>query len=141
MIELGNGQVIGFPPLSSAVIGIPDATIIASDYRLRIGRINPDRVYVAMRALETTHRGEAFAAIFAHDHRPVSLEKAIWLFWVNDQVRKVKRTPNHPVTLIALRPGLPAVVGDIERAIGRLNETVNALCVRGCNRDRQPAIR
>ena len=50
--------------------------------------------------------GETLAAVFAQDQRAVGLENAIRIFRIDDQVREIKRTPDHPVALVALVPGL-----------------------------------
>ena len=62
VIELRDGQVFAFPPFAAAVVGIPHPAVVAGEDGLRIGRVNPDIVHVAMRALETADGGEALAA-------------------------------------------------------------------------------
>ena len=84
-----------------------------------------------MRALETADDGEALAGVFAQDQRSVGLEDAIRILRINDQVREVERTPDHPIAFVALIPGRAAVVGDKERAVGGFDKSVNAFAFEG----------
>ena len=93
-----------------------------------------------MRAGETANRGEALAAVLAQDERAISLEDAIGILRVNDQVGKVERAPDHPLALVALVARSAAVVGNKERALGRLDKSVDALRIGGRDCHRQPAV-
>src|SRR5438067_13672985 len=53
MIELRDWQILALPPFAPAVVGIPNAAVIASHDRLRVSRIDPDIVHVAVAALES----------------------------------------------------------------------------------------
>ena len=94
-----------------------------------------------MRALKSAHGREALARVLAHDERAVSLEKAVRILRIDDQVREVKRTPNHPVALVAFVPGRAAIIRNEERAVGRFDEAINALRIRRRDRDRETAVR
>ena len=117
VVKLGNWQVIALPPFGTAIVGIPNAAIIPGDDSLRIGRINPHIVHVAVCASEAADHRKALAAVFAENQRAIGLEHAIGIFRVDDQVRKIKRTPNHPVALVPLCPGLSTIVGNVESAV------------------------
>ncbi len=93
-----------------------------------------------MRAVESADGGEALAAVLTQDQGAIGLENAIGIFRVHDQVGEIKRAPDHPLALVALVPGLPAVVGDEERAVGRFDEGINPLRIGGRDRDREPAV-
>ncbi len=80
-------------------------------------------------------------AVLAQDQLPVRLEDAVRIFRIDDQFGEVERTPDHPGALVALVPGRAAVIGNKERAIGGFDKSVNPLCIRRRDRDRDPAIR
>src|SRR6478672_9982906 len=104
MVELGDGQVLAFPPFASAVVGIPHPTVIAGKDRLRIGWINPDAMDIAMHPAETPDRRKAFPCILANNHRTIGLEDAIRVLRVDDQIREIKWAPDHPLALVPLVP-------------------------------------
>src|SRR5205814_1791026 len=106
MVELRDGKVIAFPPFAPAVVGIPNPAVIAGKDSLRIGWIDPDAMDVPMHP--TANRGEAFPSILTNDHCAVGLKKAVGIFWINNQIGEVERTPYHPLTLVALVPGAAA---------------------------------
>ena len=141
MIELRDRKIVRFPPSVAAIVGVPNAAVVARNDRLRIARIDPDRVHIAVRAVEAADRGETFAAVFTQNERAVRFENAIRIFWIDGQVREIKRAPDHPVAFVALRPRLSAIIGNKERAVGRFDEGVNALRIRRRDRDREPAVR
>ena len=71
-----------------------------------------------MHSPESTDHRETFACILAHNHRAISLKNAVWIFWIDNQVREVEGPPDHPLALISFVPGRAAIVGDKERAFG-----------------------
>ena len=73
---------------------------------------------VAVHPTEAADRGEAFPRVLANDHRAVGLENAVRIFRIDDQIGEIKRTPDHPLTLVALVPGAAAIIGNEERAVG-----------------------
>ena len=127
VIELRDRQVIALPPFAAAVVGIPHAAVVAGEDGLRIGRIDPDVVHVAMRALKSADHRETLARVFAHDERAVGFEDAIRILRIDNQVREIERPPDHPVALVALVPGRAAIIGNEERAVGGFDKSVNAL--------------
>src|SRR2546428_13333199 len=105
MVELRHRQAIGLPPFAAAVAGIPHASVIPRKDGLRISRIDPDVVHIAMRSNESPNRGETFARVLAHNKRAVRLKNAVRIFWIDNQVREIERAPEHPITFV---PFLPA---------------------------------
>ena len=101
------GRLFAFHQRLPPSVGIPDAAVVARDNGLGICRVDPNHVHVAMRTVEAADRSEALAAVLAQDECAVSLEDAVGIFRVDDEVRKVERAPDHPLALVALRPGLP----------------------------------
>src|SRR4029077_5643081 len=97
------------------------------EHDLRVGRVDPHVVRVAVSPLKTAHHREAFPAILADNECSVGLEQAVWIFWIDDQIREVERTPYHPLALVTLFPCHPAVVRNEKRAIRRFDKGVNAL--------------
>src|SRR5208283_1008691 len=67
VIELRNGQIVGLPPGVAAVVGIPDAAIVAGDEVIGIVGIDPDVVEIAVGAAADT--AETLTAVVAHDER------------------------------------------------------------------------
>src|SRR5213078_2799925 len=108
---------------------------------LRVGRVDPDRVEIAVRTGESAHDREALAGVFTHDERPVRLENAVRIFRIDDQLREIKRTPDHPAAFIALVPGRAAVIGNEERAVARFDDAIDSLRVGRRDRYREPAVR
>ena len=126
MVELRHGQVVGFPPFASPIVGIPHPAVVPGKDGLWIGWIDPYVMHVSVRPLESPHHRETFSPVLAQDQRAVGLEHAVRIFGIDNQVCEVKRPPDHPITLVAFVPRCAAVVGNVERAIGRLDESVNA---------------
>ena len=52
VIKLRHRQVISFPPFAAAVVGVPHSAVVAHEYHLRVGRIDPDIMHVAVRTYE-----------------------------------------------------------------------------------------
>src|SRR5579863_6828286 len=74
MVELRHGKVAGLPPLGAAVVGVPDATVVAGDDVLGVRRVNPKIVDIAVHAREAADGTETPARIVADDQCAVSLE-------------------------------------------------------------------
>jgi hypothetical protein len=140
MIKLRQRQVLALPPFAATVVGIPHATVVTGKYRLRIGRIDPDVVEIAVGALKAADHGKALAGVLTQNERAIGLEKAIRIFRIHNQVREVKRAPHHPIAFIALVPRHSAVVRNEERAVGGFYEGVDALCIGWRDRHRETAI-
>jgi hypothetical protein len=79
--------------------------------------------------LKSAHDREAPAGVLAYNERAVGLEQAIRIFGIDNQICKVKRTPHHPVAFVAFVPCRATIVRNEKRAVGRFDETVNALCI------------
>src|ERR1019366_3724756 len=58
---------------------------------------------------------------------------------VDDEAREVERPPDHPLAVVLARPRLPAVVGAVERRLHALDHGVDAVTLRGRDRDVEPA--
>ena len=127
VIELRDRQVVALPPLVAAVVGQPEAAIVAGDHVLDIVRIDPDAVHVAMHAVEAADRREALAAVIAADQRAIGLVDELRVDRIDDQMREVERTPDHPLALVALLPGAAAVVGNVERAVDAFDDRIDGL--------------
>ena len=65
MIELRYGQVAGLPPGVRAIVGIPDAAVVAGNQMVGVVGIHPNVVKIAMRAARNS--AETLSAIFTHD--------------------------------------------------------------------------
>src|SRR5438105_4100062 len=124
MIELADWQVFALPPLHAAVVGNPQAAVVAANNLFRIRWVDPDIVPVAVR----TPAGfrEALAAIFRGDKRKIHLEKPIRIGRIDYKPREIERAPNHIAAAVALGPGRTAVVGDVERRAHILDKGINA---------------
>src|ERR1700675_301701 len=109
VIKLGNREVVALPPGISAVVGIPDAAIVAGDQMIGVIGIDPNIVEVAVSTLRDG--AETLAAIFTHDQHKIGLINFIFVFGIDDQVAKIERAPHHPIAAVALLPGLSSIVG------------------------------
>src|SRR5215471_19659628 len=94
-----------------------------------------------MGSLETAYYRKALSAVLADNQRPIRLKQPVWVFGINNQVGKVERTPDHPLTFIAFLPRRAAVVRNKQCALWRFDKRVNALRFRGCDPYRQTSIR
>ena len=83
--------------------------------------------------------GEALAAVHRHDQVEIGLEQPVGVGRIDDQVGEVERSPDHVLAAVALGPGLAAVVGDVERAVGRLDERIDPIAVAGREGDGEAA--
>ena len=98
-------------------------------------------MHVAVHPAESSDDCETFARVFADNQRAVGLEHAIWIFRIDNEIRKIEWPPHHPLAFVALVPRHPAVVGTEQRAVRRFDESVNAFGVRRRDRHCKPAIR
>src|SRR5207253_4077331 len=122
MIELRDWQVLALPPFAAAIVRIPHAAIVTAEDRLRIRRIDPNIVHVAVRSLKPPYHCKTPACILAQNQCAIGLEHAIRIFWIDYQVREVERSPHHPIALIPRSPGHAAIVGDEQCALTRSEE-------------------
>ncbi len=141
VIKLRDRQVLSFPPAITAVIRVPDTTIVAGDQVIGIVWIDPDVVEVAVRAARNV--AETLAAIVADDEWTIRLVNFLFVFWIDDQVGEVKRTPDHVLAAILRSPRLPAIIGTIQTVLGslRFDKRIDNLRLRRSYRNRYPAPR
>ena len=98
-------KVFAFPPFAAAVVGVPHPAVVSPDqHHSRVGRL-----HIVERALKTRLRPQA-----AHNQRAVSLENAVRVFGINDQVREIERSPDHPLAFITFLPCRAAVIGKLD---------------------------
>src|SRR5260370_26683789 len=105
VIELRDGKIVALPPGIAAVVGIPNASVIAGDDMVGIIGIHPHVVEIPVRAVPDS--AEAPAAILAHNHREVRLVNFVLVLRIADQDGKITRSPDHPFTPFPLSPRLP----------------------------------
>src|SRR5437773_959419 len=65
VIKLRHWQVISFPPFAAAVVGVPHSAVVAHEYGLRVGWIDPHIMRITVRALKTAHHRKALPSILA----------------------------------------------------------------------------
>jgi len=70
-----------------------------------------------MRALKTAYYRKAFSAIFADDQGTIGFKQAVRVLGINNQIRKVEWTPDHPLTFVAFLPCCAPVVRHEQRAL------------------------
>src|SRR3954470_3820261 len=75
VIELADRQVVGLPPAIGAVVGVPEAAVVAAHGIFGIVRVDPDVVPVAVRPARGV--GETLAAVFRYRNRKAHLEQAV----------------------------------------------------------------
>ena len=82
VIKLRNRQIVAFPPGVAAVVGVPDAAIVAGDEMIGIVGIYPNRMKIPMRSVANT--AKALAAILAHNQGEVGLVNLVFVFRIDD---------------------------------------------------------
>src|SRR5438093_10417184 len=95
-----------------------------------VRRIDPDIVEVAMRAARDV--AETLSAIIAGNERQIRLVDLVGILRIDNEIRKVERTPNHVLTAIARLPCLAAIIRTIEAVLRRfrLNERIDEVGIR-----------
>ena len=141
MVKLRYRQVFGLPPFAAPVVRVPHPAIVSGEYNLWVRRVDPNIVRVAVRALKTAHDRKALAGVLAHNQRAVGLEQAVRIIGINDEVREIERSPDHPLAFITFLPSRAAVIGNEQRALRRLDKRIDALRFRWSDCYRQAAIR
>ena len=96
---------------------------------------------VAVRSLKSAYYSKTFTAVLTDDQGAVGLEQSVWIFWIDNKIREVKGAPYHPLTLVALLPRHPAVIGNEQGALRRFYKSVNALRIGRRDRHRNTTIR
>src|SRR5438067_2175123 len=125
VIELRDRKVLLLPPPVPAVEGLPEPAVVAADDVLRILRVDPEIVPVAVRS--SAGVGEAATPVLADDQVEVRLEEAVGIGGIDDQPREVEGPPDHGLTAIERSPLGAAVVGAVERGMLGFDERVDAL--------------
>src|SRR5579859_569863 len=123
VIKLRNWQVVGFPPTAAAVVGIPEAAVIAGDQVVGVFRIDPDVVEIPVRP--ASDGAETFSAVFAHDQGQIGLVNFVFILGIDNQIGEIKRAPYHPVAAVAFFPSFAAVIGTEEGATSGFNQSVH----------------
>ncbi len=128
MVELRNRQVVRLPPPVPAVVGEEDPAVVATDDVLRVLRVDPHVVPIAVPAAAAVR--EAAAAVLADDQPAAGLEDPVGVRRIDDEAGEVERAPDHVLALVAFRPGRAAVRRPVERRVLRLHERVDDVRVR-----------
>src|SRR5581483_4893791 len=84
---------------------------------------------------------EALSAVGAHDQAAAWFIHAVFIVWIDDQISKIKRTPDHHLAAVALLPGLAGVVGTEESAARGFDERIHHVRFRGRHRHGDTAPR
>src|SRR5256885_5465137 len=109
MVKLRNREFFGFPPFTTAIVRVPHPAVVADENHLCVCGIDPHIVRIAVRSLEPAYGRETLAAVLADNECPIGLEQAVGVFLVHNENCKIKWTPHHPLTPVALFPRLAAV--------------------------------
>src|SRR6266436_5610402 len=107
VIKLRDRQVVGLPPGVPAVVRIPNTAVVPGDQMIRVLRIDPHVMEIAVCAPDNA--AETLAAILAHDEHEIRLVQFVFVLWIDQQVRKIKRAPHHPTAAVTFFPGLAAI--------------------------------
>src|SRR5207237_4824619 len=75
VVELRDGKVVRLPPAAAAVVGHPEAAVVAAEDVLRVRRVDPEIVPVAVRPALGAR--EASPAVLADDEAEAGLEEAL----------------------------------------------------------------
>src|SRR3954452_1897884 len=107
VIELRRWQVPGTGPARTTITAAPEPAVVPGVNLVCIIRVNPDRVIVAMRIGCGT---EAAPAIYAEQQYQINFKNFVFVFGIDNQVSKIKRTPHHILAGIHLFPAFARVV-------------------------------
>src|SRR5690348_3586268 len=88
MIYLGRRLVIPRTPCFGAVLGHNRALIAAKNHPIRIVRVDP-QLMIIVAARRAFYRGESSAAVGRFICRSVTDINDIWIFGVDDSLRKI----------------------------------------------------
>ena len=139
VIELRDRQVHLVLPARSAIFAAPQTAIIARIHNVRIRRIDPDVVKIAVRRVG--HHAETLPAIHAEQQNKIGLENLVLIFGIDDQIGEIKRPPHHELAGIQPLPGLAAVIGAEQRAVLAFDLGIHHLRLARRHRDCDSALR
>src|ERR1700734_3672310 len=91
---------------------VPNSAVIATDDLVRVVRVYPHVVKVAMRP--ATDSAEAFAAIDAENEVATGFVDLVLVLRIDDEIGEVEGTPDHHLAAVAFLPGF-ATIGRTEQ--------------------------
>src|SRR5437899_12028815 len=117
VIELRHGKVRKESPVCSLIERLVDASVSAHEQLIRILRIDPQRMHVAMHActrLTLAHGkscAETLAPVFAHGEKKSWLVHAIGILGIDREPRKIERPPAYIERTVDLGPPNARIIG------------------------------
>ena len=133
VVELRGGLVVLARPRIAAIEADRDAAVVRGNHALRILRIDPETVIVAVRNFHFIEAAPAVGGLEELDIRDV---ERIGIVRIGDDVHVVPRALKQRVATVYEIPGVAAVVGTIKSAVFfSFDNRVDAFGVR---RHRQP---
>ncbi len=112
VIKLRNRQVELMLPAIAAVFAAPQAAIVAGNHGVWILWVDPHIVEVAVR--RARNHVERLSSIVAQQQNEIGFENLVFIFWIDDEVTEIKRTPHHVIAGIQLGPRRSSVVGAVK---------------------------
>ena len=138
VIELRSGLIVLRGPILAPVDGNGCAAVVAVDEAIRIFRINPERVMVAMRRVEPF---EGFSGVNGAVDACIGDVYLVCIFRVSPNVREIPGALPEAVIVSDERPFRAAIVAAIQAALLRFDERVNDVRIAAGNRDADAAKR
>ncbi len=114
VVELGRRLVVVARPRRAAVDGDLRAPVVRDDHAVRVGRVDPQVVRVAVRHLD---RVERLPAVHGAVHARVERVDGVRVLRVGLHVRVVPGALAQLVLAVRARPGGAAVVGAVDAAL------------------------
>ena len=133
MVELRGRLVVLLRPRETAVEGDVHTAVVALDHPLRVARVDPQVVVVAVRRGD---RAEGAPAVARAHELDVEHVDAVEVLRVGDDVGVVPGALPQAAVLVGAPPGAAGVVGAVDAALVRLDRRPHA--VRVDRRDRDP---
>ncbi len=128
MIKLRRRLVILARPVLAAIEAQRDPAIVRDNHAIRILRINPHAMIVAVRHLHFVEGAPAVTRPVKVDIRDVN---HIGRLRVRNDVHVIPRPLPEGAVVVQQFPGFAAIVGAIQPALGSLNQRIHTIGIRG----------
>src|ERR1700730_2698185 len=128
MIKLRRRLIILGRPALAAVERNAGATVAAIDETIRICRIDPQSVMVAVSRGEQIER---LAAIGRTEESGVQGVDGVCFLWIGIDIREIPRALRQAAVAVDMLPVLSAIVRKEQAAVFRLDHRIDALGIGG----------
>src|SRR6185437_15041812 len=137
-VALFQGEVGGMNPMLAAVLGEVDASVVALDHAIRVLRVHPERMVVAVERGARGRNGLAAVGGVGHAHREE--EDLVGVVGHDLEAAEVEGAAVELVIVAGHGPGIAGVVGAPEDAALGLNLGIQPLGLAGREFDRNAPV-